>query len=75
MGDVYAYYVPFPGKIKGLTVLKEGDYIVFINEALSDEERKKALGHETRHINYKHLYDDCIPILACEKEAIDGKKK
>ena len=70
MDDVYAYYVWLPSKVRGVTVRKDRDYIIFINETLSDEERKKVLEHETKHIKYNHLYNDCITILSCEKEAV-----
>jgi len=68
MDDVYAYYVSLP-MVRGVTVMKCGDYIVFINESLSIDERKITLKHEIRHINYNHLYDDCMAITACEHEA------
>ena len=70
MDDVYAYYVWLPGKVRGVTVRKDGDYIVFINEYISDDERKKVLKHELKHIRYNHLYNDCLAVCLCEKEAV-----
>ena len=72
MGDTYIYTVALPGHVKGVTVLKDSDYIVLINEALSEREREKALQHELRHIKKNHLYDDAIGIEDCESEADDA---
>lgn len=71
MDDVYVYCISLP-MVKGVTVMKRGDYIVFINESLSIEERKKTLEHEIRHIKFNHLYNDCITLTACEQEANSG---
>lgn len=69
MDNVYVYRIPLPGKVKGLTVLKNGDYIVFINENLCEETQNIALQHELRHIKYNHLYNDCINVPICECQA------
>lgn len=75
MDDVYAYYVWLPGKVKGATVRKDGDYIVFINEALSEDERNNVLKHELKHVRYNHLYNDCIAVCLCEREAVTSTQK
>jgi hypothetical protein len=71
MNDVFIYKVPLPAKIKGATILKDDDYIVFINELLSEISQEKALNHELRHIKHNHLYD-LRSVKVCEVEACGG---
>ena len=67
MNEVYIYKVPLPGKIKGCVAVKDDDYIVFINESLSEEQGKKALDHELDHIRKRHQYTE-KPAVQCERE-------
>ncbi len=59
MNNVYAYCIPLPKGIKGVTVPKtdDGDYIIFVNAHLCDETRKCVLAHELRHTRYDHFCD------------------
>jgi len=57
MQDVYIYAIPLPGTVRGVTVLKNDDYIVFVNEYLCPERQQESIEHELRHIKYNHLYD------------------
>lgn len=56
MIDVYIYRYPLPSKVKGV-LLERDDYIVFVNEYLSETEQAKAIKHELKHIEYGHIYD------------------
>ncbi len=69
MNDVYIYRVPLPSKTKGVTVIKDSNYVVLINNLLCPETQDRALHHELEHIGYDHLYDDCKDIVQCEAEA------
>ena len=66
LDDVFIYKVALPGNVKGVTILKDGDYIVFINCQLCEETQRKALRHELSHIKNNHLYTDLINVNMCE---------
>ncbi len=69
MSDVLVYKIELPAKIKGTTVIKNGDYIILINSLLCEETQKRALCHELQHINCNHLYDELTNVNICECEA------
>ena len=46
----------------------EGDYNVYINARLNDDERVKAYRHEIDHIRLGHFYDE-RPVAIKETEA------
>jgi hypothetical protein len=59
--------LPFP--IKGATVKDaEGDYNIYINARLSEDERVKTYWHEIEHIRLGHFYDE-RPVAIKEAEA------
>lgn len=66
MGEIFVHKIELPAKIKGTTVLKDGDYIIFINSLLCEETQQKALEHELAHITNNDLYNDCINVNICE---------
>lgn len=66
MNDVFIHRVSLPPKVKGLVVKRDDDYIVFINEALSDAEQQKAVRHELQHIMHVHLEQDLMCARECE---------
>jgi hypothetical protein len=68
MQDIYIYTVPMPSKIEGITVYKNNDYIVLINNELNKETQDRAIQHEIKHINQNHLYD-YRSVELCEVEA------
>lgn len=68
MSDVLIYRAELPAKIKGTTIIKNGDYIVLINSLLCEETQKKALMHELMHIDRNHFFDDIINVNICEYE-------
>ena len=69
MGEVFVRKVALPGKIRGATVVdKNGDFIIFINENLSDMSCQSALVHELMHLRMSHFSSEHS--VACnEKEA------
>jgi hypothetical protein len=73
MNSVYAYCIPLPKGVKGVTIPWEdsGDYTVFVNASLCEEVRKRVLEHELRHIKYDH-FCDMTNICVAEKEANVG---
>ena len=58
MGDVFIRKAPLPAKIRGVTIVRDDDYIVIVNENLSPSARRKAVQHEIRHIKRGHFYSD-----------------
>ena len=51
MNNIYIRVIVLPCKVYAMTSADEnGDYNVYINEALSEEKRTSALYHELRHI-------------------------
>lgn len=63
---VYIYTVDLPSSANGVTVVKNGDYIVFINQNKCLAKQKLALKHELKHINRGHLYSDIKFVGDCE---------
>ena len=68
MGEVFIYNVPLPPKVNGLVVKRDDDYIVFINEALSEAEQRRAVLHELSHISDAHIEQDIFSAAECESE-------
>lgn len=65
---VYIYTVDLPSSVNGVTVVKNGAYIVFINQNKCLAKQKLALKHELKHINRGHLYSDIKFVGDCENE-------
>ena len=65
---VYIYTVDLQSSVNGVTVVKNGDYIVFINQNKCLAKQKLALKHELKHINRGHLYSDIKFVGDCENE-------
>lgn len=65
---VYIYTVDLPSSVNGVTVVKNGDYIVFINQNKCLAKQKLALKHELKHINRGLLYSDIKFVGDCENE-------
>lgn len=69
MDDFILRIVALPHTVNAVTVLDEnGDFNVYVNSCLSDEEQKKAFLHEERHICLDHFYSEKQVVL-CEMEA------
>ena len=69
MGLIIIRGIVFPEKVKGVTVTDpNGDFNVYINIKLSEDEQQKAAAHELRHIELDHLYDS-DPVIINELEA------
>lgn len=70
-GNQYVVHViNFPGGVHAAVAITGDDiYHVFINDALSVHQRRRALDHEIRHIDQNHLYNDILPIGYMEKIA------
>ena len=60
--------VDLPPSIRGATVKDaEGDYNIYLNARLNDDERVKAYWHEIDHIRRGHFYSD-LPVAVKEAE-------
>lgn len=57
MNDVYIYSVPLPMQVKGVTVQTPDCCIIFVNDYLSEREKRKAIRHELEHYEHDHVYD------------------
>ena len=61
------YMVNFPPTIRGAVRLSEDGFAsIYINDALSDEAKRRTLKHELRHIERGDFYSD-RPIEEIEK--------
>jgi Zn-dependent peptidase ImmA (M78 family) len=67
MQDIFIYNIAMPSKIEGLTLYRDNDYIVLVNNQLSQETQNRAIQHEISHINENHIYD-CRNVGICEME-------
>lgn len=57
MDAVIVRMIDLPYSVHGLTVKdEEGDYNVYVNARLSDDQRAAAFRHEIEHIKKGHLY-------------------
>lgn len=71
MGDIYIRVIPFP-TYQARGVVKEdcdGNYNIYVNSLLSDEQQKESAIHEIRHIERKHFNRE-ISVEFAEMEAI-----
>ena len=69
MNDYICRFIDLPSKVNAITVVDEnGDYNIYINEKLSDENKKKAFHHECKHIKNNHFFIK-KSVYECEKEA------
>ena len=68
MDNVFVRLIEMPISAKGFVALDEnGDYNVYINERLSDQQRMAALAHEVLHIDREHLRVQ-LPFMFCEED-------
>lgn len=75
MDSIIIRIVDMPLSLRGATVKDEnGDYNMYLNARLSDEERGKAYRHEIEHIRQGHFYQE-RPVADLEREARHGKGK
>lgn len=72
--DVFVYFVKLPEGIdECVTPCADGNYTVYIDERLTDEERRQAYGHALKHIRYGHFDADCtLSVQEMEYEAHYG---
>jgi hypothetical protein len=68
MNDIFIRLTELPDRVKAMTVVDENaDYNIYINNALSRDEMKKAYLHELQHIEKKH-FDQDISVTKAEGE-------
>ncbi len=69
MDDIVCRIIDLPSRVNAVTVVDEnGDFNVYVNAHMSDEEQRKAFAHEKRHIKKQHFYS-LKPVETCEREA------
>lgn len=70
MNRVFVHLVSLPMAVKGVTIPEDesGDYIVFVNEALSPDARKRVVNHEFEHIKKCH-FCDTLTVVEAERDA------
>ncbi|MBQ7638266.1 MAG: hypothetical protein IJS90_05155 [Clostridia bacterium] len=57
MKDIIIREIVLPSAVRAFTLPDEqGDYNVYINSSLSDEQRKKSFQHELMHISRDDFY-------------------
>lgn len=70
MNNIVCRAVDLPPRVNAVTVIDEnGDFNVYVNSRLSEDERQKAFRHELRHIKMRHFYKIEKSITDCEREA------
>ena len=66
-------YKSFPefysGVIFGATVFHNGEYVIVIDNNISDEKKNKCLRHELAHIVLDHFNDSTATVKQIEEEA------
>lgn len=69
MNDYFLRIVRLPRRVEGVTVVNnDGTFSIYLNELLSEEERRETLDHELRHIRLEHFYNE-VPLLNAENAA------
>ena len=69
MDNIITRLIDLPDTVPGVTVLDEnGDYNIYINARLSNDNRRIAFDHEIKHIKKSHFYTD-KSVEQCEREA------
>ncbi len=69
MGNIFVRRISLPGKVKGMVTLnKDGDYIIFVNDTLADDIAIATADHEIRHLFHNHFQSD-KPVIFNELEA------
>lgn len=72
MNEVFVRLVALPPTVRAFTVPDaQGDYNVYLNSLLSDEQMKKSLMHEKEHIRRGDFYKE-MPVRSIEK-SVGGK--
>ena len=51
-------YINLPVSIRGITVLNNGFYNIYINAKLSYEEQQRAIRHELTHVKRNDFYSE-----------------
>lgn len=77
MNETFLRVVTLPSRVRAAVVLDEnGDYNIYVNTLLSQDERMRAYEHERSHIICEHFRPD-LPAAKCETEivAIERKKR
>ena len=68
--------VEFPSKVEGVTIPNDdGTFDIYINSIFCENRKQEILGHELRHIQENHFYNDILPISKIEEEANGMKQK
>ncbi len=70
MNSVFIRSIKMPLTVRAFTVTDaDGNFNIYINEALSDEAKRKSLEHEKRHIIKNDFYSGAT---AATIEALSG---
>ncbi len=74
MNNIFCRIIELPLKVNAVTAVDEnGDFNVYVNSRLSEDEARKALRHELRHVRMHHFYKIEKRVSDCEDEAKNGK--
>ncbi len=66
MNEVFVRFIALPAAVRAFTMPdEEGDYNIYINTTLSDEQKKLSFLHEQRHIARDDFYKD-MPVRMIE---------
>lgn len=74
MDAVIIRVIDLPPGVKGMTVKdEEGDYNIYLNGRLSNDQRVEAFRHELDHIKFGHFYSNS-PVSVKERETNTRRK-
>ena len=70
MNNIVCRIVELPLRVNAVTVVDEcGDFNVYVNSRLSEDERQRAFRHELRHVKMRHFLKTEKAVGECEREA------
>ncbi|MDD4565531.1 MAG: hypothetical protein PHE79_08700 [Eubacteriales bacterium] len=60
MNDIFIQEIRMPYKVRAMIMLdrENDDYVIYVNDYLSEEARLRAIEHEREHIGKGHLYSE-----------------
>ena len=68
MNEIHVRTLPLPVRVKAFTLPDpQGDYNVYINSRLSEEQQQRSYAHEQRHIEKDDFSRD-LPVALLEAE-------
>ena len=74
MNEIFIRALELPLSVRAFTVPDaQGDYNIYVNCALSEEQQKRSVQHETTHIRRGDFFKDA-PAVQLERELEGGRE-